>query len=100
MTCPTLILILFIYLCLTFNECILQILLDYHSPYLPRADDDTTPLDLAENYEHADCVTEIGTEISDLRPRKQNTCFCCTQTSPILPGPTIHFFGQALKKFI
>ncbi|XP_045201645.2 tyrosine-protein kinase HTK16-like [Mercenaria mercenaria] len=39
-------------------DCI-KILLDYHSPYLPRADDDTTPLDLAENYEHADCVKEI-----------------------------------------
>ncbi|KAL4220114.1 hypothetical protein ACF0H5_020525 [Mactra antiquata] len=39
----------------------LKILLDFHSPYLPRADDDddTTPLDLAENYEHKDCFKEI-----------------------------------------
>lgn len=39
-------------------ECI-RILLDYHSPYLPRAEDESTPLDLAENYEHPECAKEI-----------------------------------------
>lgn len=39
-------------------DCI-KILLDYHSPYLPRADDGRTPLDLALTYEYADCVSEL-----------------------------------------
>ncbi|XP_052247537.1 tyrosine-protein kinase HTK16-like [Dreissena polymorpha] len=40
-------------------ECI-KILLDFHSPYLPRAyDGTTTPLDLAENYSRQECLKEI-----------------------------------------
>ena len=38
----------------------MQILLDYHSPYLPRAEDGRTPLDLAQTYEYDDCVKELG----------------------------------------
>lgn len=39
-------------------DCV-KILLDFHSPYYPRADDGTTPMDLAENYDHPDCFQEL-----------------------------------------
>ena len=37
-----------------------QMLLEFHSPYLPRAEDGRTPLDLATTYEYEDCVKELG----------------------------------------
>ena len=41
-----------------------QMLLEFHSPYLPRAEDGRTPLDLATTYEYEDCVKELGNLIS------------------------------------
>ena len=41
-----------------------QMLLEFHSPYLPRAEDGRTPLDLATTYEYEDCVKELGNFIT------------------------------------
>ena len=38
----------------------LQVLLDHHSPMLPRAEDGQTPLDFASKYNRTQCVKLLG----------------------------------------